>query len=1158
MVRSVDVSLLRLMFFVKIIISVFCVFSQQNHSLRLGTITPKEMSFQIDSLSIVPHSFMLYNIPTESYALDPWTARLYLKDSSLLEKNISYRYEVYAQNFSIPYKHKSLSLIESQEVKRTPVISYYSSSNNFYDEEYSIATNGSISRGVSIGNNQDLVLSSALNLQIVGNLSKDIQIVASISDKNIPIQPEGNTTLISNINNIFFTLLFKQNVKLNMGDVEIKSPKSSKFMVYSRNLLGAEAQVYCNSWKRLKMTNSLGGGVAKGKYVRQKLPLQNGVQGPYKLYGSSNEVGIVIIAGSERVYLDGELLTRGQERDYVIDYNMAEITFTPLQMIAEEKRVYVEFEYRDRQFARYNLFSHNDFVLGEEGKLRFHVNYYQEQDLKNQSLQPELNRDQKLFLSSLGDNLQEAYYEYADSAAFSSDRVLYCRKDTIVNGVEYPSIYEYSTDQGQQLYSVGFTYMGPNKGSYVMLSSTSNGRVFGWVAPENGMLKGDYNPVLLLGTPKLSQMATLRAEYYFQPTTFLQTELALSNYDQNLFSSSDDRDNVGFSYSLLWQSEHPIKIKKNPQSLWQWKTALDWQYVHKNFHTIESFRAVEFARDYGLTDAYSMDFSEQMLHASVGLSKASVSTTLYDINWFSRLGNVSSIRQSITTKNSIKLWQIDANASLLLSDDSLQNSRFWTANLLLTRKGKSVEVGLVEKMENNRTMDAIKDTIRGNSFAFNEIQFFLKNREASKYKYNIQYKNRMEYLWRGGKLGANMEIHEASAQFAFDRLKNQHLSSKAIYRGQRVYSKKNAQAWEHYFIGNVEYNARFLKNVLVLNTFYEAGSGMEQKKSFSYLKVATGQGTHVWNDYNSNGLEELDEFEIASYQDEANYIKIWLSNVDYVNTYNALFTQNVQIKPSAVWGGKQGWKRFVARFSDVATLRTSLKKEKLNFSPFSVNMEDTSVIANMLNVNNTFSFNNNSSKIAFDGIVQITQNKALLYYGYEMNKTSFQKMVVKSRPCNILQWRAEYEHGVTSSQSEYLSNRSYEIEKQGVATGFILQYQTKCRGEVAYSFEKNENRAGGERMVAHHVSATMEYRIVKRGIVNISAEYVHLKGLMQENSVVAYQLLKGLSLGNNALWHLNYQFSITEFLQLSVQYDGRFSSGHKIVHTGNVIIKAQF
>jgi hypothetical protein len=42
------------------------------------------------------------------------------------------------------------------------------------------------------------------------------------------------------------------------------------------------------------------------------------------------------VSGSERVYVNGTLLKRGENNDYTIDYNAGEIVFTPLFTITSE------------------------------------------------------------------------------------------------------------------------------------------------------------------------------------------------------------------------------------------------------------------------------------------------------------------------------------------------------------------------------------------------------------------------------------------------------------------------------------------------------------------------------------------------------------------------------------------------------------------------------------------------------------------------------------------------------------------------------------------------------------------------------------------------------------------------------------------------------
>ena len=1128
--------------------------AQNTGTWRVKHLVADSLTIHLDTLSIVPQSFQIQEVKRNQYRLDPLSATLTLLDSTLLGQRIFLQYQVFAFDLTQPVAHKTPLSIEPRrsqhQIAEYPITSVYEVLN-----DHELYTNGAISRGVSVGNNQDLVLNSSLNLQVSGKLSDDVEIMASVSDKNIPIQPEGNTQVLQDISSIFITLKIKEMSVINAGDVTWVATNDN-FLRVSRNMLGLNAKVLSEPTSKAKMINEAGGGVAKGKFSRQQITVQNGVQGPYKLYGADGEVSISVVAGSERVYIDGQLLTRGAENDYTMDYNTAELTFTPKLLITSEKRVIVEFEYSNRHYSRYNLFTHNEIEISGTRPLKFYLNVFHEQDMKNRSIQPELTPANMRFLAALGDAGGTAYFPYFDTAAYSPDRIQYEKMDTLNNNIIY-TIYKYSTNKDAVLYNPDFSYMGSNKGNYKLVSSTSNGRVFEWVSPVNDVPQGDYEPVLTLTAPTSQQMATFGFEYAVRENTSIQTEVALSHYDKNTFSKKDRNDDIGFAY-LLNISDVERFASRNDTVPWLLRSRVQLQFLHKYFTPFESFREVEFARQYNLATDYAENRSEWMTQAEIALSKQKKHLLQYDFNYFNRVGEVYAFRNELFTDDYWQTWHLQSRTSYLNTHDSIQRSRYLVSRLQFSKKMQYLSVGVDNLLEYNMFRNAITDSIRLNSYSFNEMNATIQSPEKADHQFLAGYKNRVEWTPDGEVLRQHLMIHEVRAQYRFAQIRNQSFSLNATYRHQSLFDSLSHPKSEHYFVGNLQYTGRFLRNTLIINTYYETGSGMELRKTYTFIKVAKGQGTHVWNDYNGNGIEELDEFEIAMFPDQADYVKVWIAGTDYVNVWQNQWTQSLQLRPAAAWGNKQGFRKFLSRFSDILTINALLKHKTRMFNPFPKMGEDSNLVANRMNLNNTFSFNNSSSVFAFDIITQTNVNTQFLYYGLETNRVNSQELILKSLPVEQFYIQTSLLRKVTRNSSTYFESRQYWVEAYSVEQEFRLQLMNKFTASLKGLFAYKENREGEEKLHRYHADLSLLYRLLNKGTISLSTEYVYMKGNVGQNSTVSYFMLDGLNMGSNLLWTLSGQISVTQFLQVAVQYQGRAMQGHAVIHTGNLTLNALF
>ncbi len=1118
----------------------------------------------LDTVSIIPASLRIFdnNVPLDSgcYHVLFSESKVVINKSCKLNfgDTLMIAYKVFPLLFSGEYKNRDLKTVQNK---------YGGQYNPFqYKENESAATNdifnfegltksGSISRGISFGNNQDVIVNSSLNLQLSGVLSDKVEILAAITDNNIPVQPEGNTQQIQEFDKVFVQLSRDSN-KLIAGDFELSRPKSY-FMNFFKK---AQGGIFSSSFTVDEKKNwlnrvAVSGAIAKGKFSRNAFAGVESNQGPYRLTGAENEQFIIVLSGSERVYINGQLLTRGQENDYVIDYNTAQITFSARRLITKDSRIVVEFQYSDKNYVR-TLFYLNDEIENKNFKFRF--NYITEQDNKNQPLFQELNADKKNILAGAGDNIQSALAENADSVAFSTSEVLY-EKDTVtVNGIDYV-VYVYSTDSTRAYYRLGFSNVGKGNGNYNLINSNANGKVYEWIAPVNGIAQGEYEPVSLLISPKRQQLLTFGGDYTIRKNTAITFETAYSKNDINMFSKKDKGNDEGFAFSASIQNTIPLQVNDTG---WKIVSGATYEYVNSTFKPIENYRPVEFVRDWNLS-AIKTASDENIFSVKTGLVKNEKRNINYIVKSFLKGNEYKGWLNGIGANYFIKGFNINYNGNYLATTGKAGKTNFVRSNADFSKKIKQIIIGYNNENERNKICDALNNELTASSFGHDKGSLYVNVGDTGKFSFKSELFRRYDYGAKENTFFLSSTADQASGDITYQPSAKAKITVGSTYRDLKINSESiTTQKNDESFINKLEMGFAFLKGGVTTNTYYEIGTGQEPKQAYSFLKVTAGTGVYEWNDYNANGIEELNEFEVASFSDKAEYIRVFTPTNEFIKTQSNQLSEVLSINPAAFIRNKNKT-RLINKFALQATARFAnklLEKKILaSANPFNNSVSDSGLVTTNSSYRSTLFFNRSSSVFATDITYEDNRNKNLLANGAESRFQNGFNIIVRTNIKRTWGVNIDGKSGKKENLSSFI-NRNYKILFNEVQPKLNIQPGTVFRTTVFYKGQIKENVLEGssEKAEINTVGAEIKYSSITNGVMGASLSLITIGYNAEINSPVAFEMLEGLKRGKNITWEMNVQRNLSNSLLLNIIYNGRKPQGDKVVHTASVQVRAVF
>lgn len=988
---------------------------------------------------------------------------------------------------------------------------------------------GSIIRGITFGNNQGQSVQSSMDLQISGRLSKDVTILASISDHNLPIQADGYTQTLEEFDKIYMQLNIKEKSILRAGHLDLVEAKNY-FAKYQRRSMGIQFQTEIG--KDNKTFVDISAGVARSEFHRIRFQGVEGNQGPYRLTGKNGEQFITLISGSEQVFIDGILMKRGENQDYIINYNTGEVTFTSFRPIFQQNFITISYNYANRNYSRY-LFTGK--LEHQRERFKVGLNWFMENDNKNAPLALSLSKEDEQILADAGNDPNLMYAPSGVITEYDVNKILY-RLNPAGN-------YEFSTDSSLTLYQVSFTYFGVNLGDYKIAQTTNNGRVFQYVGPN----QGDYRAVRKLPSPQKSQVYSLNSEYLLNEGK-IGADISLSNYDVNLFSSKDSDQNIGYAWRIFGN-------KSFTKNAWKGTPSFEYQYIDKQFHILDRINDVEFSRDFNLAQEFNKKTQNRFIFSF--LNKWNNKSTLnYRVNYLNEQNSYKGIKNDLDFGWITGKFFTKGNLSYLNTNATLQDTKFIRGGVSTEFTGKKGSWTIGGSMEHNEKKYNDTQLMDVTSFSWKEIFLQKKIGDSTRTKLLAKVYMRDNDSVRDNRLQNMNNILGFMAESQIIKTERTTLNALIHYR-KFFYSGAEGDVSRNndFVVGNILYNQQLFRNGMRLQAFYELGNGQEAQREFQYIKVTDGQGIYKWTDYNGDGIQQLDEFEIAEYSDLAKYIRVYTNSVRYIPSNKNKLQLALFVNPAIVFNSENA---FLKRWNFNISLNSQnsfYKKDKvLVLNPFEKNSDQILKNQNILtsvqfNPTDKSGWNGNYRMIINDNLINANfsneereQTSHFLNIGYWFNK----------------EFRVDWENSVhdIKNSSQLFATRDYRLNNFETKPKATYKFTDAIQAELSSAFRQKQRIDGEELLKAFDVTGTIQW---ERRKTSIRGNFSFISNNFTGNnfSIVGNQMLDGLKPGKNQVWSVFIQQAINSFIQLNLNYEGR-NSGDRTIHIGSMQVKASF
>lgn len=421
---------------------------------------------------------------------------------------------------------------------------------------------GSKTVSLEVGSAQDLTVRQSLDVALSGEIAPGVTVRGILSDRATPLAPEGRTTELADLDRILLEVEGRS-AGMTLGDFALRGP-AGRYSAVERQLEG------------LRLTGRGRGATATavaarvpGVYSSFEFLGEEGKQGPYILRPARAPIDALIVAGSERIWLDGELLVRGEDRDYSIDYAASTVSFSGRRIITGASRITVDCQVSAQAYRRQAYMTDLSWTraapVGGAG-ISLTATYYAEQDDRSSPVGGALTAEEKEALRAAGDSLTVDLASGVECGEVGFGDYIVVEADAFL-----PVHFRY-VGAGEGTCKVRFDDAGAGKGDYADSTLSGGNTIYRYI----GSKRGRFLPGRAVPRPQRRDLLDISAGGDAPAGFRYDAEIAGSLDDPNTYSSRDDGDRTGGALRLrIARPAEPLSLGGRRLGKWGAEVSLD-------------------------------------------------------------------------------------------------------------------------------------------------------------------------------------------------------------------------------------------------------------------------------------------------------------------------------------------------------------------------------------------------------------------------------------------------------------------------------------------------------------------------------------------------------------------------------------------------------